>query len=119
MWLTKSLLGVAITASLGLLAYMTVSSAASNVFHWLTSLVTISYLLTWTCLCYAYTRFRRALLYNQVNRKTLPFRGPLQPYIAWIGVGFFSIVLLFNGFAVFTHGNWDVRNFVSAYIGLP
>uniref|UniRef100_A0A8H7K2R5 Amino acid permease/ SLC12A domain-containing protein n=1 Tax=Bionectria ochroleuca TaxID=29856 RepID=A0A8H7K2R5_BIOOC len=110
---------VAITASLGLLAYMSVSSAASDVFHWLTSLVTISYSLTWTCLCFAYTRFRRALLYHNVDRKSLPFRGPLQPYISWAGAGFFSIVLLFNGFAVFTHGNWNARDFVSAYIGIP
>ncbi|OAA68543.1 Amino acid/polyamine transporter I [Niveomyces insectorum RCEF 264] len=110
---------VGITASFGLLAYMTVSSTASNVFHWLSSLVTISYLLTWTCLCFAYTRFRRALLLNDVDRNTLPFKGSFQPYTAWIGIVFFSIVLVFNGFAVFTHGRWSAQDFVSAYIGMP
>ncbi|CAK7204217.1 hypothetical protein SEUCBS139899_006971 [Sporothrix eucalyptigena] len=110
---------VGITAMFGLLAYMTCSSTASNVFHWLSGIVATSYLLTWTCLCYSYTRFRRALLVQGIERTSLPFKGPFQPYTAWFGIVFFCIVLLFNGFAVFTHGNWNAQNFVSAYVGLP
>lgn len=97
---------------------MTVTSGGANVFHWFSSLVTIAYLLTWTSICFAYTRFRRALIHNQINRATLPFKSPGQPYIAWGGLTYFVIILIFNGFPVFTHGNWNVLNFVSAYIGL-
>ncbi|CAK7232797.1 hypothetical protein SCUCBS95973_008378 [Sporothrix curviconia] len=110
---------VAVTAVFGLLAYMTCSSTASNVFHWLSGIVAMSYLLTWTCLCVDYTRFRRACLAQGIERTSLPFRGRFQPYTAWFGIVFFCIVLLFNGFAVFTHGNWDAQDFVSAYVGLP
>ncbi|EXJ85253.1 AAT family amino acid transporter [Capronia epimyces CBS 606.96] len=110
---------VGITGVIGLLTYMTVSSGGANVFHWFSSLVTIAYLLTWLSICLAYTRFRKALIHAGVDRATLPFRARGQPYTAWGGAGFFAVVLLFNGFPVFTHGNWNARNFVSAYIGLP
>jgi amino acid transporter len=82
-------------------------------------LVSIAYLLTWFSICLAYTRFRRALILQNIDRDTLPFKSPFQPYLAWGGVVFFGMVLIFNGFAVFTHGNWNTRNFISAYIGIP
>ncbi|KAK6373324.1 hypothetical protein LTS17_008344 [Exophiala oligosperma] len=110
---------VGVTASIGLLTYMTVSSGGADVFKWFSSLVSIAYLLTWFSICLAYTRFRRALLLHNIDRDTLPFKSPFQPYLAWGGVVFFGMVLIFNGFAVFTRGNWDTRNFISAYIGLP
>lgn len=28
-------------------------------------------------------------------------------------------IILFNGFAVFTRGNWAVSDFVTAYVGIP
>ncbi|KAH8697458.1 amino acid permease/ SLC12A domain-containing protein [Talaromyces proteolyticus] len=112
---------VAITGLVGLLTYMTVSSGGATVFHWFSSLTTIAYLLTWTCICYSHTRFRRALKAANVDLNTLPFRIPLghAPLLAWGSIAFFCIVLLFNGFVVFTHGNWNAQDFVSAYVGLP
>ncbi|KAK4959518.1 hypothetical protein LTR66_013085 [Elasticomyces elasticus] len=29
------------------------------------------------------------------------------------------MIILFNGFAVFTKGNWSVNDFITAYIGIP
>lgn len=29
------------------------------------------------------------------------------------------MILLFNGFAVFTKGNWSIDDFITAYIGIP
>lgn len=110
---------VAITGSFGLLTYITVSSSGAEVFHWFTSLNTVAYLLTWLSICYAYTRFRRALLLAGIDRDTLPMKAWGQPYLAWAGVAYYGIVVFFNGFAVFTTGNWNTRTFVSAYIGIP
>jgi yeast amino acid transporter len=101
---------------------MTVSSGGEAVFHWFSSLTTIAYLITWTCICYAHTRFRRALKAANVDPQALPFQIPFgraHALLAWGAIGFFAMVLLFNGFAVFTHGNWSAQDFVSAYIGLP
>jgi amino acid permease len=42
-----------------------------------------------------------------------------QPYVAYVTLAFFSIIVFFNGFYVFTHGNWDVKSFITAYICVP
>lgn len=98
---------------------MAVSSGGENVFHWFSCLTTIAYLLTWTAICYAYTRFRRALKAANIPSNTLPFKALGQPYAAWGAMGFFAIILLFNGFSCFVRGNWNTQDFVSAYVGLP
>ncbi|CAI7619880.1 unnamed protein product [Penicillium pancosmium] len=98
---------VGLTGSFGLLTYMTITSGGANVFHWFPSLVTIAFLLTWASICFAYTRFRQALIYHQIDRATLPFKSPGQPYLAWGGLAFFAIIMIFNGFPVFTRDNWN------------
>lgn len=40
-------------------------------------------------------------------------------YSSYIAVVFNIIVLLTNGFTVFTKGNWDAASFVSAYLDIP
>ncbi|KAF3159518.1 hypothetical protein TWF106_006643 [Orbilia oligospora] len=110
---------VAITASVSLLTFMTVSSGSGNVFNWFSNIVTIANLFTWATICVASIRFTAALKAQGVDRSTLPFRAWGQPYTAWGGLIFFSIIILFNGFAVFTKGNWKVEDFIIAYIGIP
>jgi amino acid transporter len=48
----------------------------------------------------------------------LPLRSWFQPYLAWICIGFFSTVLIFNGFTSFI-GGFQVSNFFAAYVTLP
>lgn len=67
----------------------------------------------------AYIRFHKALKHQNIDRNSLLFKSPFQPYLAIGGASFFAMVLIFNGFAVFTRGNWNAQNFVSAYIGMP
>lgn len=110
---------VGITASISLLTYMSVSTGANDVFTWFQNLTTIAQLFTWCSICIAYLRFRSALLAQGVHRDTLIFKSPFQPYTAWFALIYFSIIILFNGFAVFTRGNWSVTNFLTAYIGMP
>ena len=40
-------------------------------------------------------------------------------YSSYIALVFNIIVLLTNGFTVFTKGNWDPASFVSAYLDIP
>lgn len=47
------------------------------------------------------------------------FRSRFQPYMAWASMGFFLVLLIFNGFEVFLGDNWNVNNFLVSYIGLP
>ena len=58
-----------------------------------------------------------------VDRGTLVFRSPFQPYTAWATLGFFVLVILFNGFKPFTEtkGGWgsdQLTDFFTAYTGV-
>jgi amino acid transporter len=110
---------VAITAVFSLLSYMSVSSGANNVFLWFQNLVTIAQLFTWVSICVAYLRFRDALIAQNVDRNTLIFKSKWQPYTAWFALIYFSVIIIFNGFAVFIKGQWSISGFLTAYINVP
>lgn len=113
---------VAITASISLITYMSVSTGANQVFLWFQNLTTIAQLFTWTSICITYTRFRAALIAQNVDRNTLVFKSPFQPYLAWTACVYFSLILFFNGFKVFTTTPWgpdELTSFFTAYVGFP
>ncbi|KAF2239267.1 hypothetical protein EV356DRAFT_515477 [Viridothelium virens] len=116
-------LSVAFTASFSLLTYMSASAGSSTVFGWFQTLTTISSLFTWVSVCVAYIRFQKALAAQNVDRNSLVFKSPYQPYTAYFALIFFSIIILFNGWEVFTTTdgvkNWDTQDFVTAYVGIP
>ncbi|KAL6825168.1 amino acid permease/ SLC12A domain-containing protein [Trichoderma camerunense] len=108
------------TGALAPLTYMAVSSDSAKVFSWFANLVTTAALFTWCSICIAYMGFDRALRAQGINRKEeLAFGGRFQPYLSYISLGFFIIVLIFNGFSVFIHGHWDLKSFIVSYIGIP
>jgi len=112
---------VAVTASVSLLTYMSVSSGASKVFAWFQNLVTIASLFTWCSICYTYVCFRKAQIAQNVDRNSLIFRSRWQPYTAWAAFVYFALIILFNGFKVFTKKNWgpdELTDFFTAYIGI-
>ncbi|KAL9599581.1 MAG: hypothetical protein Q9219_003737 [cf. Caloplaca sp. 3 TL-2023] len=93
------------------------SSGAAEVFQWFQNLVTIASLFTWMSVSVAYIRFYDALKAQGIDRSTLVFRSPFQPYTAWFSLIFFAIITLFNGF--YTFGPFDKDSFVTAYVGIP
>ncbi|KAH9821442.1 Amino acid permease [Teratosphaeria destructans] len=108
---------VLITASIGLLTYMTVSEGANKVFEWFQTLTTITSLMTWISILVAYLYFKRALEAQNVNRdRDLIFKSKFQPYTAYFALAYFLIIVVFNGWKVFTKGHWDAQGFVTAYI---
>ncbi|KAL8680225.1 MAG: hypothetical protein Q9186_003583 [Xanthomendoza sp. 1 TL-2023] len=108
---------IIVTASISLLTYMSCSSGAAEVFQWFQNLVTIANLFTWMSVSIAYIRFHAALKAQGVDRNTLVFKSPFQPYTAYFSLCFFAMITLFNGFYVF--GPFDVNGFVTAYVGIP
>ncbi|KAI1856619.1 hypothetical protein JX265_011578 [Neoarthrinium moseri] len=104
----------------GLLAYLSLGTGgAAQAFTWLLSLSTVGGLIAWATLCFCYIRFHRALTVQAVSRDSLPWKGPFQPYAAWVGFIGSSIITLITGFPVFLDGNWDTSNFVASYVGIP
>ncbi|KAM7189917.1 putative proline-specific permease put4 [Naviculisporaceae sp. PSN 640] len=112
---------VGVSAAIGLLTYLSVDKdgGAAKAFQWFQNLTTIAALFTWCSILVAYLRFYKALEAQGINRDTLIFKSPFQPYTAWASLIYFSIIILFNGFAVFIDGNWNATDFVISYIGIP
>lgn len=108
---------VLVTASISLLTYMSCSTGSNTVFVWFQNLTTIASLFTWCSICVAYIKFHKALKVQGVDRNTLVFGAPYQPYVAYVTLVFFSIIIFFNGFYAFTP--WNVESFFTAYIGIP
>jgi len=110
---------VLVTASISLLTYMSVSSGASTVFNWFQNLCSIANLITWINILIAYIQFRKALIAQGVDRNSLVMKSKWQPWTAYISLAYFCMILLFNGFKVFTKGKWSIDDFITAYIGIP
>jgi amino acid transporter len=109
---------VIITASISLLTYLSCGNGGANaVFAWFQNLTTIASLFTWVSICIAYLQFYKALKAQGIDRDTLIFKSPWQPYTCWAALIYFTIIIVFNGFYAFTP--WDVTNFLTAYIGIP
>ncbi|KAK4685101.1 hypothetical protein P7C73_g5055, partial [Tremellales sp. Uapishka_1] len=104
----------------GPLAYLSLGSGgASQAFAWILNLSTVAGLLAWFTLCVCFIRFYAACKAQGIDRHTLPYRGRLQPYTAWVGAIGALIITIFSGFSVFLAGNWSASNFIASYIGIP
>lgn len=101
---------VLISASISCLTYLSVGKGgAQDAFLYFQSLTTIAALFTWCSICIAYIKFYNALKAQGIDRNTLVFRSPFQPYTAWFSLGFFVMIIIFNGFHVFTRGNFKAN----------
>ncbi|UNI18314.1 hypothetical protein JDV02_004588 [Purpureocillium takamizusanense] len=109
------------TGAVGMLSYLSVQKhgGAAQAFQWFQSLVTIASLFTWSSVCLAYLGFYRGLNARGIDRDTLRMKTPGQPYLAGCTLIFFLIVIILNGFQVFIGGQWDVAEFLAAYINIP
>ena len=96
---------------------MSVSAGAAAVFDWFLNLTTIATLFTWVSICVAYLKFYQALKAQGVDRNTLVFKSPWQPYTCIFALSFFSMIILFNGFDSFYP--FDITSFATAYVGVP
>ncbi|SMR54229.1 unnamed protein product [Zymoseptoria tritici ST99CH_1A5] len=102
------------------LGYMTLSDSASTVFTWLQDLVAIASLVDWIIVLITYLRFYYGCKAQSIDRKQeLPWAAPFQPWLSWISLGMFLLLLLTSGFKTFIHGHWDTETFISAYFNIP
>jgi yeast amino acid transporter len=66
-----------------LLAYMGVHAGSGKVFNWFAQMTSIAGLMTWFGIAFTYIRFYAGMKAQGIDRKTLPFISPLQPFAAW------------------------------------
>ncbi|CAN8103657.1 unnamed protein product [Discula destructiva] len=101
------------------LAFMSLSASAAVAFEWMQDLVSVSTLVTWAVICVVYLRFYYGMKAQGISRDELPWKGPLQPYLAWVSFAMFILLLLTGGYTTFIKGNWSDETFVSSYIDIP
>ncbi|EFX02102.1 amino acid permease [Grosmannia clavigera kw1407] len=101
------------------LSFMSLSSGALNVFYWLVDLTSAGVLVSWITILFNHIRLRLALRKQGISASRLPWSNSWTLYSSYVAFVFNIIVLLTNGFTVFTKGNWDAASFVSAYLDIP
>ncbi|KIX07724.1 uncharacterized protein Z518_02378 [Rhinocladiella mackenziei CBS 650.93] len=107
---------VAATMSFCLLGFLQINSSSATVLGWLVNCITASYLLNYFGTCITYLYFFKSLRQQGIDRRTLPYRGYLQPYTGWYAVCGTGIMTLILGHSLFISGQWDVTSFCLNYI---
>merc|ERR1711939_160955 len=107
---------VLVGVAFSLLSFMSVGSAsAGTVFGYFANMTSVCGLITWAGIVYTYIQWHRGLKAQGIDRKLLPYRSPLQPFLAYFALIFSCVILFFQGFAVFIKGQWDTSTFVTSY----
>jgi yeast amino acid transporter len=110
---------VGMTAALGCLSYLNLNNESNEVFFWISNLSAVSTLIVWASVSYTYLCFYRALKYNGIDRDTLPFKSPMQPFLAYFAICFSLTIAFFNGFDAFFPGRFSAKTFIPPYIDIP
>jgi len=107
---------VAFTAVFGLLGFLNISSGGTNAFSWLLNISGVAGLISWACINLCHISFMRALSVQNLPRSMLPYKAPLQPWLAYYGLFLNVLVILTQGFTAFIP--WDTMGFFVAYLSL-
>ncbi|KLJ11986.1 hypothetical protein EMPG_09627 [Blastomyces silverae] len=113
-----------LSALFSMLAYMNVSDDSKVVFGYFVNLVTIFGLLTWISILVTHIYFIRARKAQGVPESSLAFKAPFGAAGSYGALAFCILITLTKNFEVFVHspdtyGNFDYKNFITAYIGVP
>ncbi|TCD71468.1 hypothetical protein EIP91_008848 [Steccherinum ochraceum] len=111
-------MAVGLCTLFSLLAFMGIKSGSGRVFNWFANMTSIAGLLTWFGITVTYVRFYAGLKKQGLDRNKLPYKSPLQPYLAWYAMAMCSIVLFFSGWVVFLKDSWDTATFITNYLPL-
>ncbi|KAJ5928802.1 hypothetical protein N7466_007758 [Penicillium verhagenii] len=106
---------VLITWSIGLLAFLNLSSSGSDVFYWFTNITTVGGFISWVLVGVAYLRFRRALDFHGLL-ESRPFKTPFQPYGTYYALVVVSLLAITNGYTIFFPGSFTASGFLVSYI---
>ncbi|BEI86723.1 hypothetical protein CcaverHIS002_0700690 [Cutaneotrichosporon cavernicola] len=111
---------VTVCAAFTPLAYFAASPSASagQAFGYFASMCAVCGMLSWSVILLTSLRWHRGLKARGIDRSTLPYRAPLQPYLSYYGLGVSIIVIVFSGFTAFIH-KFDTSAFITTYFGIP
>lgn len=101
------------------LSFLQLGENSADVLSYIVSLVTISQLSNYVICCITYYFFYKALIAQNIDRHSLPYRGYFQPYLSWIGGTCAFVMCFLSGYGVFLKGAWDTKTFIFNYIMIP
>ncbi|WWC62328.1 uncharacterized protein I303_104924 [Kwoniella dejecticola CBS 10117] len=99
------------------LAYLVSSADALKIFNYFVNTVTILGGLTWVSILSSHVAFMRGMKAQGIDRDTLPYKSPFQPYLTYFSLVMIVLVCFFKGFDAFIP--WDYKTFITNYIGIP
>ncbi|KIW04576.1 uncharacterized protein PV09_04326 [Verruconis gallopava] len=105
-----------------LLAYMNCTSDSKVVFGYFVNLVTIFGLLTWVSILVTHIYFVRARKAQNVPETSLAYKAPFGAMGSYFALFFCCLIALTKNFNVFTkgdYGDFDYKNFITGYLGIP
>lgn len=109
-------LAVLVTALPGLLGFLNLSDDGTEAFNWLLDITAVAGLICWGSINLCHIRFQKVLRYQGIDRASLPYVAPLQPYLSYYGLFFIVLIVLTQGFIAFIP--WNTTNFFTAYISV-
>jgi len=110
------------SALFALLAYMNVSNDSKIVFGYFVNLVSMFGLEAWISILVTHIYFVKARRAQNIPNTAMPFVAPLGLYGSYGALAMCVLVGFTKNFNVFTHGsygNFDYKNFITGYIGIP
>ncbi|WWD19783.1 hypothetical protein CI109_104247 [Kwoniella shandongensis] len=111
---------VCVSAAFSLLSFMAADSghSAGTVFSYFGNMTAICGIISWSCVLFTSIRWNKGLRVHQIDRSTLPYRAPFQPYLSYYGLTVCVIVVIFSGFASFIHA-FNTSGFITNYFPVP
>ncbi|KAL8978180.1 MAG: hypothetical protein Q9205_006177, partial [Flavoplaca limonia] len=100
---------------ISLISFLQVSRGTAQVLRWFVSVITASQLINFSVIAFTYMRFKKSCEAQGISRDSLPYKGKLQPYLAWYALSGCITMALVNGFSVFIKGNWKLTSFFFSY----
>lgn len=107
---------VGVVLLIALLSFLQLGQNSAVVLQWFVNLVTASQLINFSVMCFTFICFKKACEAQGLDRKTLPYCGFLQPYLAYYGLIGTFVMTFVGGYTVFLPGNWDVPSFLFSYL---
>lgn len=115
-----------LSALIACIAFLNVADDSRKVFGYFVNLVTIFGLLTWISILVTHIYFVKARKAQGVDESQMHYVAPFGVYGTYFALVFCIVIAIFKNFDVFVHvkgreggENFDVRNFVTGYLGIP
>ncbi|TXT09612.1 uncharacterized protein COLE_03546 [Cutaneotrichosporon oleaginosum] len=94
------------------------SRSAGQAFGYFASMCAVCGMLSWSVILLTSIRWHYGLRARGIDRNSLPYTAPFQPYLSYYGLALSGIVIVFSGFTAFIH-RFDTSAFITTYFGIP